>query len=298
VSRLRANIFGSRWSNQVARLPTVLAFLVLAAAIHSARADVPPAAPGVAAQAVATPPASAAASPAPAGPAAPAVPPGRFDDDQVRRGPATTSPAAQTAAGNLSSGYDLPRVGGALAVVIALIFLLRWLGRRLFALPTAQRSSRVVQVLSRSVLTPKQQLVLVRVGQRVLVTADNGSQLSPLSEITDPDEVASLIGQLQSEKDGGVFGTAKAFNSMFGRVKKSYGGRSDEAHEHEDPVDDEEDPDHPSEEHADLEGPGYAVSLSTGAGPASTDNVVAATRQELNGLMEKVRLVSDQFGRT
>jgi flagellar biogenesis protein FliO len=196
----------------------------------------------------------------------------------------------------LDNAYDLPRVLGALAVVIGLIFLLRWLGKRFSVLPTAQRSSRVVQVLSRSVLSPKQQLVLVRVGQRVIVAADNGSQLSSLSEITDPDEVASLIGQLQSEK-GNAFGTssAKAFNSMFGRLKKSYGSGDSALADTPDEVDDLP---HDHDEHADPDEPGYAVSLSSRAGSVSNDNVVAATRQELNGLMEKVRLVSDQFGRT
>jgi hypothetical protein len=135
----------------------------------------------------------------------------------------------------------------------------------------------------------------------VLVAADNGSQLSPLSEITDPDEVATLIGQLQSEKGSGAFrmSSAKAFNSMFGRVKKSYGtggpALADAAH---DTADEEAGLTHEPEEHDDLEDPVYAVSLSTQAGSGGNDNVVAATRQELNGLMEKVRLVSDQFGRT
>ncbi len=192
----------------------------------------------------------------------------------------------------------MPRVLGALAAVIGLIFLLRWLGKRFFALPTAQRSSGVVQVLSRSVLSPKQQLVLVRVGQRVLVAADNGAQLSPLSEITDPDEVASLMGQLQSEKGNGASGTSsRAFNSMFGRLKQSYGnGGSDAAGRADEAADDEAELAHEADEPGDSDEPEYAVSLSGRA--AGTENVVAATRQELNGLMEKVRLVSDQFGRS
>ena len=282
-----------------------LALALGGAAVHSARADTPDAPTGVAAPAVATPPgATAAPAPAPAVPAAPAAsapPIGRFEDDQVRRGATAASPAGTTSAGGSTNGYDLPRVLGALAAVIGLIFLLRWLGKRFFAVPSAQRSTRVVQVLSRSALSPKQQLVLVRVGQRVLVAADNGSQLSPLSEITDPDEVASLLGQLQSEKEGGAFGSssAKAFSSMFGRWRKTHeteatnedfaGGGSQE--------DDEPDPNHEPQERADLEDPEFAASLLSSPVSVSTENVVAATRQELNGLMEKVRFVSDQFGR-
>ena len=52
----------------------------------------------------------------------------------------------------------------------------------------------VVRVLSRTPVTPKQQVLLVQVGRRVLVVADNGTQMNPLSEITDPDEVAAAGG--------------------------------------------------------------------------------------------------------
>jgi flagellar biogenesis protein FliO len=228
---------------------------------------------------------------------------GKFEDVPVRRSPAPTTPGGGTAEGTNSGGYDFPRVAGALAAVIGLILLLRWLGKRFFSLPTAQRTSRVVQVLSRSVLSPKQHLVLVRVGQRVLVAADNGSQMSRLSEITDPDEVASLLGQLQSEKEGSAFGlaSAKAFNSVFGRLKKtndSEGADNEPLGDAGHPAMDDDDISHESAEQADLEDPEFAASLLSSPVTVSNDNVVAATRHELNGLMEKVRLVSDQFGKT
>src|SRR4029077_6101766 len=87
-----------------------------------------------------------------------------------------------------------------------------------------------VQVLSRSPLTPRQQVVLLKVGRRVLVVADNGSQMNSLCQITDPDEVAGLVGQLRSEKGSGAGqgAGAGAFGGLFGRSRKSFAAGSDD----------------------------------------------------------------------
>lgn len=92
-----------------------------------------------------------------------------------------------------SNALDLPRVIGSLALVIATIFALRWSARRFLRLPSGQ-SSDAVRVLSRTPISPKQHVVLLAVGRRVLVVADSGQQLSTLCEISDQEEVRSLGG--------------------------------------------------------------------------------------------------------
>ena len=57
---------------------------------------------------------------------------------------------------------------------------------------------------------------MLRVGRRLLVVADGGGQMNTLSEITDADEVAALLGQL-----AGRSGRAK-FGSVFGKMRRSY----------------------------------------------------------------------------
>ena len=182
---------------------------------------------------VPTPPSPTAA---PAAPAAPS-PSGEFSKTPLRR---PDDPAAGGNPGDPpptgSATSDIPRVLLALAIVLAIIFFLKWAGRRFFTTPSAGRSSRAVQVLARSVLSPKQQVVLIQVGRRVLVAADSGAQMSPLAEITDPDEVAALVGQLRAEKDasvgnavagmGGAMGTA--FGGLLARVRKHFGRGSDD----------------------------------------------------------------------
>jgi flagellar biogenesis protein FliO len=153
---------------------------------------------------------------------------------------------------------DYVRVVGALGLVIALIVLLKWVGRILFPSVAGRGSSRVVEVLSRSSLTPKQQVMLIRVGSRLIVVGDSGTQMNTLCEIADADEVASLIGQLRDEKSAAV----SAFNPLFGRFRKRFETPPEEEPA---PLADEE--------------------------PLSIDSA----ESELHGLRERVRQLAEQF---
>ena len=180
----------------------------------------------------------------------------------------------------VTGGFDLRRLVTALAVVLLLILLARWFARRFFGVAGAARSTRAVQVLSRSTLSPKQQLMLIRVGRRLLVVGDGGGQLNTLSEITDADEVAALVGQVQDDHSARA---TKSFGSLFGRMQGKFG----EAEQHE------AEPDRRPE-------------AATTAGPRSIDGdheegedpAVDSARQELSGLMDRVRMLSRQFKNT
>lgn len=246
-------------------------------------------------------PAPAAGGPTAAAPPAPVA--GRFDDQKIRRNssdpaaPATPGTPAQTPSG--SGASDIIRIVAALAIVIGVIFALRWASRKFFAMPAAARTSAAVQVLSRSMLSPKHQVVLLRVGKRLLLVGDGGAQLNTLCELTDPDEVAAILGQLQTEKQTAA---GKTFAAMFSKLKKGFAKDEDE---------EESKPQH-------LESPARpAGKLDVMAGdlpdrdeaetdeeeddprPTTTEkpdsSVVACTRDELGSLMKKIRLVSKQF---
>jgi flagellar biogenesis protein FliO len=151
-----------------------------------------------------------------------------FEGQPIRRF-GTEAPSTQASTTLTSGGapqfLDLPRVLAALALVLGLIFILRWIVRKLFPNAIRSAASDVVRVLGRSAITPRQQILLVQVGQRVLVVADNGTQMSPLSEIKDADEVSSLIGQLNPGKatDG------EAFRAALDGSQKEYEQPADEA---------------------------------------------------------------------
>jgi flagellar biosynthetic protein FliO len=105
-----------------------------------------------------------------------------------------TAAAPASPAGD-SSGT---RVILSLAAVLGLIALMYWGSRWL--LPTAGaagRATQAVQVLSRTHISPKQKILLIQVGGRVLVVGDNGQQLNTLCEIGDAEEAASLVTQIR-----------------------------------------------------------------------------------------------------
>ena len=120
--------------------------------------------------------------------------------------------AATGAAAGDPAGPSASRVALSLGAVLALIVGLFLVGRRF--LPRGALAKHggggggAVQVLARTAISPKQRIVLLQVGRRILVVGDGGAGLATLCEITDADEAAALIGQLQSEKGGGSFGAA------------------------------------------------------------------------------------------
>jgi flagellar biogenesis protein FliO len=111
-----------------------------------------------------------------------------------------------------ASGPSATRVAMSLAGVLALIVILfiaarRFLPRGAFA-QRAGSGGGAIQVLARTAISPKQRILLLQVGRRILVVADGGPSLNTLAEITDATEAAALIAQLQSEKLSGAFTTA------------------------------------------------------------------------------------------
>lgn len=259
----------------------------------------------------ATQPAAATTNPPPA----PAVAAGKFDKVPIQRagGDAAKSNGSGSSASS-GGASDAGRVVAALAAVLGLIFFLKWGSRKLFALPAAGRSTGTVRVLTRSVLAPRQQVMLLQVGRRVLVVADSGSQMTNLCAITDPDEVAALLGQIRSEKEAA---SANAFGGLLGRVRKGFGGANGNAGDEPEPVDGTggstakaeraqllgpPDDDGASEDEHSDEHPSDDVAADRPAGPADVgfndadaEAAVAAARDELDGLREKLREVSRRF---
>jgi flagellar biogenesis protein FliO len=103
---------------------------------------------------------------------------------------------------------DLPRICYSLALVLGLVVLLRWGARWVFPSTMMARRSGAIRLLARTPLGPKQQVMLIAVGRRVLVVADNGQQMTRLTEITESEEISGLTADLaqarvahEAEKD-------------------------------------------------------------------------------------------------
>jgi flagellar biogenesis protein FliO len=172
--------------------------------------------------------------------------------------------AAQPQAASPAQPAGISQLLVALGIVIGTILVLRWVATK-FIGGRQGSESRAVTVLSRTLLSPKQQLLLLQVGRRVVLVANCGTQMNPLCEIHDADEVAELIGRIEQEKGESLSST---FSSMFRREKSAY-------------------PDPPAL--TDASDP------SAHSMPEAMDPALSGTRDELSGLMEKVRLVSRQL---
>jgi len=168
------------------------------------------------------------------------------------------------------SGFDPLRVTLALGGVLGLILILRVGMRRLFPGAIALRSTRAIKVLSRCTISPRQHLLLVQVGKRLIVVGDSGTQLNPLCEIADGKEVEALLAQIQEESAA----AAHRFELFFGKARTGYEAETSDADTKVPAADAAFDPTH-----------------------ELIDPSLSQTRRELSGLSERVRDLARQLGR-
>src|SRR4030095_4081859 len=134
------------------------------------------------------------------------------------RHPATQS-AAVAANNRSSNGPDFQRVLLALGIVMGAIFVARWGFKEMSPVPAAARNSQAIRILSRNVIGPKQQLMLVQIGKRLVLVGNSSDSMNALAQIVDDDEVAALLGQLQSETSTS---SVSAFPSLFRKAGNEF----------------------------------------------------------------------------
>ena len=86
-------------------------------------------------------------------------------------------------------------------------------GRRMLA------SSGAIEVLSRTSLSGKQSLVLVRMGRRLLLLGVTGDEMNTLCVVEDPDQVATLVGEAAGGQPGSM---TQMFARAFAEESQAY----------------------------------------------------------------------------
>jgi len=81
-----------------------------------------------------------------------------------------------------------------LLLVLAIFMGVAWFFRSVAPQPSRPLSKEVVQVLGRTPLAPRQQMVLIRFGRKLVLVSQQLGQTQTLSEIDDPGEVDHLLG--------------------------------------------------------------------------------------------------------
>ncbi|MHC4990141.1 MAG: FliO/MopB family protein [Planctomycetota bacterium] len=114
---------------------------------------------------------------------------------------------------------EIARVGGALAVVIGVLLLARLMVRRGGGvLDRARRPSGVLSVLARYPVGRGQHLVLLQLGRRLVLAHQSAGGMSAITEVVDPDEVASLLSRVEAATGG----TQRSFQTALRRFESDH----------------------------------------------------------------------------
>lgn len=117
------------------------------------------------------------------------------------------------------------RDGLPLVLVLGLIAGMALLLRRFLPNRRLLTGSGAIEVVARTVLSSKQQLVLVKVGRRLVLLGVSAERINPLSEVVDPDEVAVLMGTAAGDRSNSM---QRAFADSFEREARTYAEPSTE----------------------------------------------------------------------
>jgi flagellar biogenesis protein FliO len=109
-------------------------------------------------------------------------------------------------------------VGSSLLIVIGLFLGVAWFARKTMNTTFGGLPKQVVSVLGRTPLAPRQQLVLVRFGSKLVLVSMIQGEARTISEITDPLEVDQLAGLCESSQPGSI---TNSFRSI---LQQSGGG--------------------------------------------------------------------------
>ena len=146
-----------------------------------------------------------------------------FDEDRpLGRAQADNgaAPPGDTPAEQLSSGpsWLLNTVTG-LGAVLGLILLLRALYARITGRAMSSGQHPAVEVLARVAVAPRNHVLLIRLGQRILVLGDSAQGLTNLATIEDPDEIAGLLKSVVAGRPNSI---SRGFSQLLGRFNHEY----------------------------------------------------------------------------
>lgn len=134
----------------------------------------------------------------------------------------------------ISSGSWIMDTLTALGVVLGLILALRWAYHRYAGRTASARPSPIVEVLARTSVAPRNHVLLLRVGSRILVVSDSSGGMRTLCDIEDPEEVANLIRAVSVTRDNSITKNFtrlfQNFNGQYDEQRASLEGGDDEEH--------------------------------------------------------------------
>jgi flagellar biogenesis protein FliO len=136
----------------------------------------------------------------------------------------TEAPTSPVVAGRAAPRISVSRTLGALAGVVGLIVLLGWgyramSGSRLTLLSKVRRPG-LIELISKTPLSARQSLCLVRVGPRLVLIGQSPENLRTLDVIEDADLAARLVGEAAQQRAGS---SQAEFHACLEREARGYG---------------------------------------------------------------------------
>lgn len=129
----------------------------------------------------------------------------------------TNAPRALGPAAAPVAGGAIGTVVGSLAIVLGLFVVLVWCSKRFAPAGSAMLPKEAIEMLGRASLTPRQQVQLVRVGNKLLVVAITSAGIETLTEITDPAEVERLAALCRRQQPASASST---FSQILGQISR------------------------------------------------------------------------------
>lgn len=115
-------------------------------------------------------------------------------------------------------GNRIASISASLFVVIGLFLAFVWVGKKnMKPAVGGPLSKEIFQVLGKSQLSGKQQLELVRVGQKLLLLCVSPGGVDTLTEITDPAEVERLLAIIRQDSPSSMKASFQDILSTMGR---------------------------------------------------------------------------------
>lgn len=131
--------------------------------------------------------------------------------------PPTSSELATQTKRSSSTVQMFVSVISSLLIVVGLLLGAAWCYRKATPGVGGSLPKQVVQVLGRTPLAPRQQLVLVRFGTKLVLVSNLQGEVRTISEITDPLEVDRVSGMCESAQSGSISDSFRTVLHNIGR---------------------------------------------------------------------------------
>lgn len=118
---------------------------------------------------------------------------------------------------------SLVTVGASLSIVLGLFFVVTWLLRRNMPATASLLPSEVLEVLGRTPLPHRQQIHLLRCGNKLLLVCVSAGGVETLTEITDPVEVDRLAGLCSRTQPNSQTAAFRQMLEQMGRERHAAG---------------------------------------------------------------------------